>query len=625
MMVETYLLRGKRRLERLGEIPGLRPAGLALSYGLTGCLLSAAAVWGIMQPIAMGFTLGSPGWWRLFAALGSGLGYRLFWGQAGMQGALWVLGALIAGGLLPFFGNQASLRRRQTAAAACIVSAVGLAFQYGFGDETRVLPFFLRICVGAGSTVLWLQAREDRILQWLAAGTSVLALTRLPVPLFCNPGLMAAGAMAAAAPLPAAVLAGFCADLAARTEVSITGICCLAFFLQKLPLRERYRRMLSPAAACCCILILERRPDWRVLCAVSVGGTAGAMLPWRLTAVPRHGAVGAAQVQLEQCAQVLTRLQHQLLEYSPPEPDTGAILEQLRQNSCGKCTLASSCADRERVNGELLHGAAVLTCRKAGLLNQELRICRDQLKRLTAARAARESCRAALAQQYAFLGDMLRALSDRLPEREYSGRAAYRVLVSSRSQGKELADGDRVTAFAGPGQRFYVLLCDGMGTGLGASAEGYQAGNLMRQMLTAGIPPASAMGTLNSQLALLGRGGAVTVDLAEIRLDSGIAWVYKWGADASWILSRGRREKLGYATPPPGLDVKEPRGLCTRADLSRGQVLILVSDGIRMERVPDAAALEALEPGEMAERILQTGGSREDDATAVVVKLAGNG
>ena len=102
--------------------------------------------------------------------------------------------------------------------------------------------------------------------------------------------------------------------------------------------------------------------------------------------------------------------------------------------------------------------------------------------------------------------------------------------------------------FAGIGCRYYVLLCDGMGTGLGAAEEGQSAASLLRQMLSAGFPPEHALRSVNSLLALRGRAAAVTIDLAELRLDSGRVTVYKWGAAPSLLLSGTAAEKALWAS-----------------------------------------------------------------------------
>ena len=199
----------------------------------------------------------------------------------------------------------------------------------------------------------------------------------------------------------------------------------------------------------------------------------------------------------------------------------------------------------------------------------------------------------------------------------------FEVQVAARSHGKERANGDRCLAFAGPECRYYVLLCDGMGTGLGAAQDGTTAAGLLRQMLVAGFPADHALESLNSLLALRGTAGAVTVDLAELRLDTGIACVFKWGAAPSWVLTRGGAQKIGTATPPPGLNAGENRMAAEKLSLRRGEVLILLSDGVDGEGIQHLSMLSPdAPPGELAAEILEKGcGSAEDDATAAVIRL----
>ena len=163
-----------------------------------------------------------------------------------------------------------------------------------------------------------------------------------------------------------------------------------------------------------------------------------------------------------------------------------------------------------------------------------------------------------------------------------------------------------------------------MGTGMGAAQEGKAAGNLLRDMLSAGFPPAYALRSLNSLLVLRGRAGAVTVDLAEVELDTGRASIYKWGAAPSYILRDGKAEKIGTASPPPGLSMTEGRETVERLSLRRGEVLVLLSDGVDGEAaLGSAEQLEAMSPGELAAWALESGcRGAEDDATAAVIRLA---
>lgn len=114
----------------------------------------------------------------------------------------------------------------------------------------------------------------------------------------------------------------------------------------------------------------------------------------------------------------------------------------------------------------------------------------------------------------------------------------------------------------------------------------------------------------------------MTVDLAELELDSGKGKLYKWGAVPSYLITRAGTEKIGTAGPPPGLSVTEDRETTERLSLRRGEMLVLVSDGVGGE---DALRREMgtpeEPPGELAARILECGGDGTDDATVAVVRL----
>ena len=185
-------------------------------------------------------------------------------------------------------------------------------------------------------------------------------------------------------------------------------------------------------------------------------------------------------------------------------------------------------------------------------------------------------------------------------------------------------NGDRCLRFAGVCNRYYVILCDGMGTGMGAVQEGKTAAAMLRRLLTAGYPASHALQSINSLCALRERAGAVTVDLLELQLDTGKATLYKWGAAPSYLLSGTMVQKVGVAGPPPGLSVTDGTEFSERFSLRREQILLLVSDGI-----PQTEALRCCmehtdaEPEELATQLLSCaldGG--EDDATVIAVTLA---
>ena len=142
-------------------------------------------------------------------------------------------------------------------------------------------------------------------------------------------------------------------------------------------------------------------------------------------------------------------------------------------------------------------------------------------------------------------------------------------------------------------------------------------------MLSAGYPAEHALRSINSLCALRDRAGAVTMDLAEIRLDTGRVALYKWGAVPSYLITALGAEKIGTAGPPPGLSVTDYRERTEYLTLRRGQMLVMVSDGVGEDLAMGCCvAGVGNTPGELATALL-TGAETEgqDDATVVIISL----
>ena len=334
------------------------------------------------------------------------------------------------------------------------------------------------------------------------------------------------------------------------------------------------------------------------------------------------------QVRLELMAGVLAQTQQLLIE-SPGVPvDEEAVLMRAQERACGGCPCRKSCRERmEALPRQLLHRPMMdttslpLSCKKPGRLILELRRSQEQLRAIKADRDRQAEYRAAVVQQYQFLSLFMQELSDQLPRRFRHQQPKFQTEVAVKSYAREADNGDRCIWFAGTQCRYYVLLCDGMGTGIGAAQEGQTAAALLRQMLTAGFPAEHALRSLNSLLALRSRAAAVTVDLAEIRLDTGRVTVYKWGAAPSLLLSGSLVDKIGTAGPPPGLS-QQARETVDRLSLGGGEVLILLSDGAGEDRLlrTEWTAPEP-SPGVLAAAIVEHGAQDGDDATVAVVRL----
>lgn len=631
MMVsmETYLRRRKRDVQRLMLDPRIRGGGMLLFWGGCGFLFSAASILGYPQPLAMGLICAMSGWQAAVTALGAMIGYPVFWGMTGSQGICWSA----AGGILAvLLGNREEKQAIPIilpALGAVLTAITGLVFQVFLGERAPLVIYFLRISMTLLSGMLFTQALScrDAITDWLVGGTAVFALAQVAPRPWLSLGYPIAGLLAVGGAFPAAALAGLGLDLAQVTILPMTAVMSIAYFLRMIPFDKRWKKCLSPGAACLVTMILCGIRDPTPLPGLVLGGMAGILLPPQTQLHHRRGETGAAQVKLEMGAEVMAETSRMLAEMEPPPIDEFALLEKVRSRACESCSARRSCTQKDLLTRECLQNPLDADCRKPGRLIPELHRAQEQLRYLKADRQRRQDYRGALMQQYRFFGDYLRSLADRLPRRGEEPEPEFRIQISARSHSKERANGDRCLAFSSAGCRYYVLLCDGMGTGLGAAQEGITAARYLRKMILSGFPPQHALRTYNSFLALRGSAGAVTVDLAEVRLDTGIVTIFKWGAAPSWVLTRKGAEKIGTATPPPGICVTGIRETVEKLSLRRGEVLILTSDGVDGEVALGQADLSPdWPPGELAAKILEGGrGKVEDDATVAVIRLRPTG
>ena len=617
--METWLRRSQRMVHKLALDQRVQTGARIAAWGGSGFFLSAASLSGGLQPLALGLVTAVTGWRALVTALGAALGYRLFWGSAGLQGMVWAAAGL-ALALLPGKAARTEQLPLLVPALAAVVTAVtGLVFLF-FRRGSPLHLFFLRICLAP--VAAWFfhrtQVSRDSLSEWVCGGIGVLALAPLG-PL----GYGLAGVFSIWGAFPAAAMAGLGLDLARVTAVPMSVVICAAWFGRLIPFRDRWMRCAVPVLGCLGVMGLCGTWDLAPLPGLALGGVVGYFLPPRPASVHRQGELGIAQVRLELTAGILARTQQLLLEVQEPGIDEGALLNRAVNRACGNCPSRENCVERLNLSTQCLKDPLAFVCRRPWEIQGELLRAQERLRDLKADRQRRQEYRSALIQQYRFLSVYLQRLSDQLPRRGERIQAWYRLEVSARSRGKERSNGDRCLAFPGTGCRYYVLLCDGMGTGLGAAQEGQSTAELLRQMLTAGFPPEHAFRSVNSILALRGQAGAVTLDLAEIRLDSGRVSLYKWGAAPSYLLGARGTEKIGTAGPPPGISMEDVRETVRRLSLRRGEVLILVSDGAEIGEILRRRNAGPMPPGELAQWLLEeSGAGGEDDATVAVLRLS---
>lgn len=633
MTIESYVRRSRVSLGRLLTNRRFRMMARIGLHFFGGLFLSAGGLAGSCQPLTMGLLSAARGWPAAVLAAGGSAGYVLFWGAAGLQGILWLALALP---VVLILGRRRILEESpmlMSAISALIVSASGLIFQIFMEDTTTVPLYLLRVVLGGASTKLFelVRERRDPVADWVAMAVAVLALTRvMPFGGF-RLGYVAAGMLAVGGAFPAAALAGLALDLSTVTPTPMTAVLCLTYLVRLIPYGSGWLRLVSPGAVYLLVMMLCGQPDYGPVAGLAVGGICAALMPNQPEPVRRRGETGMAQVRLELMSGVLLQTQQLLLEEKGLPIDEEALMARTRERACGGCPCRKTCrVQMEPLPVNLLHRPLIDTsslnigCKKPARMILELRRSQEQLRNIKADREKQADYRAALVQQYQFLGNFLQQLADQLPQRRAGTWQQYRPEVETAAVGRESINGDRLLWFAGTGCKYYILLCDGMGTGLGAAQEGQHAASMLRQMLCAGFPAEYALRSVNSLLALRGRAGAVTMDLAELMLDSGRGMLYKWGAAPSCLLRpEGTAEKIGTAGPPPGLSVRNARETTHRLSLRRGEMLIMTSDGVDGEGALCRMCIGSEQPpGELAAKILEFGAAEtRDDATVAVVRL----
>ena len=627
--VQPYFQQLKLRLRRWSLDPVVHAWLKAAAAILAGFILSASSLAHHYQTFALGLICALTGSVAAFTALGAAAGYLLFWGGA-WEAVLWCALGLLCALTVGHTGLSGRSAWLMSALAGLITAFSGLWFQQ-LGADTTPAMYILRIGLAIGSARLFSSAltTRDTVADWLIWAVGVLALCQIvPVRWLCL-GFPAAAALTVGGAFPAAALAGLALDLAGVTAVPMTGVLSLAWLLRLVPGQKNWHRALAPAVVFPVVMALTGSIDLSPLPGLILGGLLGLLTPGAASSTYRRGETGVAQVRLELTAEVFRQMQQLLLELETTPIDERALLLRACERSCGSCSYRKSCSSKAKaealspqiLNLPILDSSLQFSCRRTGRLLQELRRSQEHLRLLRSVHRQQAETRQALTQQYRFLSEYLQTLSDELGSRAKQLDLRYEPEVCFAANRSPADNGDRCLRFAGTGCRYYVAILDGMGTGIGAADEAVQAGNLLKRLLTAGFPAEYALTSLNRLCALRGRAGAVTVDLAELQLDTGKAAIYKWGAPPSWLVKPGGYEKIGTAGPPPGLLVADSPEAAQRLSLRRGEILVLLSDGVGGEDALQNLSLD-LPLAEQAQRILSSGtGEGNDDATAALIRL----
>lgn len=639
--------------------PGLARARPYITCCAGGFLLGAAGCGVTPLPLAAGLLASLDlSLLSLLTCLCASCGTLIFWG--------WTLGSEPAALLLLIFLSQALLEGTSTRhrawlmpfLCAALTAVLGILFLLnGAALSSEGLPsYLLRILLAGISARSFTRARQKRgtPASWFVAGAYVMALSQIVLFSFADLGLILAAALVCAMPpglssLPMAAVCGLALDLSGILPLPLTPALCLSA-LAAAALPKKHLRFLLPALLSVPVMLLTRQFDPMIPISLGAGGILSLFLPVKIIPQPVQEIPGldpGAAQRLEAVAEVLSRIQSLLLtENASTTLSDAALFDRAAEEVCQHCLHHCRCWEESTAETRRwLSAAAPVILEKGAAEAGDLpaaftQRCRhlesflQAVNRSLTAFRYRKQCRAQVAEsrmalcgQCQFLGSYLAETARQLENPVYRAASRrYRPEFGIHSAGKygAAASGDRSACFPGAGSLYYVLLCDGMGTGPGAAAESENAMALLTGLLQAGLSAAAALEMLNGLYVLRNSGGFSTADLLELHLDSGRAVLYKWGAAPSYIKHQGYARKVGTAAPPPGLGIGGScRAEVIRLSLIRGETVVLVSDGVSGEETRQRiAGFADPSPEALANYIIAGAGQHgEDDMTAVAVRL----
>ena len=648
--IRTLPRKGRLALSGLLEQPVLRLTAACLGHALLGFVLAGGNVDGQAMPFAV----------SMIAAVGQ---------------PLRALAVLIGGaaGYLCFFGLNGGLE--QLAVGSLVFSAVCVADRAEPGHSEWMMPLLTVALSFLVGSLFLVQARfaPGAVVLFAArlvtAGISVRVFTRarkrkrpaLVYILFCVLNgcgsiplaagvdlgqVLSVAAAASAVGTPSGALigaaAGLASDLSGVPEVSLTMLLCFAGLIASaLPIPLKPARSLGFLLAVVAGVLFTGGRAPELVPAAALGCCVSLVIP----RFPVEDEERDTRRRLEQAALVLADV-GALLAMPEPLSETGAagVFDRASDRVCGPCVMWSQCWQRKS------HETYLALCAAAGPLLERGTASREDfppsfvencchLDELTAAidreldrQAGRRQfqsrlreCREAMVEQYGCLSAFFRRTAARLTRRD-SPEPRYVPELGTGAVGKGGGNvsGDRGACFHGGEGVYYVLLCDGMGTGPEAAAESRRAIRLLAGMLQAGLDPPGALGTLNGVYVLRGDGAFSTVDLLAVSLVTGEGILYKWGAAPSYLKTADGTKRIGTASPPPGFGVGEAhKAEAHRLSLGEGEMLVLLSDGADGEeagrRIADWGDGS---PRQLAAALIDRNQrDDEDDRTAVALRL----
>jgi len=329
------------------------------------------------------------------------------------------------------------------------------------------------------------------------------------------------------------------------------------------------------------------------------------------------------------------------------------IFEKVRSRVCDGCSLFENCKKKEKNDKNMdaiwntmeEDGYCDLSnmpigfgqiCLRADRFLTEFGHIYELYKQNTLSSGAAKSSRNIMAKQYSEISNVIELLSREIESGEDSydvDQKVYFPKVTVRTEAKSGygVSGDTVIYFERK-NKFYVILCDGMGSGDDAMHQSRLTARLFEKFLKAGFDKGTSLRMINSALALKAdQESFSTVDILEIDTENGECEFLKIGSAQSFIKRKREIEIISSKSLPVGIlesvDTKPQR-----CKVESGDIILMVTDGIseagngvlKTDWIKKLLSLEKRKPWEIADLIIVGAKARTrfmDDMTCCVIKI----
>lgn len=329
------------------------------------------------------------------------------------------------------------------------------------------------------------------------------------------------------------------------------------------------------------------------------------------------------------------------------------IFEKVGLRVCKDCSLYETCKNQGKNRSkmeEIWHtmeqdgycdlsnmpiGFGQICLRAERFLNEFSHVY-ELYKQNTISSGVAKSSRDIMARQYSEISHVIELLSKEIEAGETEMGSEKRIFapkVTVRAESKTGygVSGDTVIYFERD-NKFFVILCDGMGSGDDAMHQSRLTARLFEKFLKAGFDKQTCLRMINSALALKAdQESFSTVDILEINTETGECEFLKVGSAQSFIKRKKEIGVISSKSLPVGI-LENIDAQAERCKAEVGDVIVMVTDGVseagngvlKSDWIKKLLLLEKRKPWELADLIIEGAKARakfSDDMTCCVIKI----